>query len=150
MIEREGLVERVKQLEPVLADALRPLADHPAVADVRAGVGLLGAVELADPSKLQAVIDAAYERGVLVRGIRGVALQVSPPFVITEDEIATTARVLRRALDAPRSAQTSRCWVAQRVSSWRVESWSLRSTLETWLSTVFTERCSRAAISLYM
>ncbi|HZO63214.1 MAG TPA: aspartate aminotransferase family protein [Gaiellaceae bacterium] len=100
VIEREGLVQRVRDLEPVLAGALRPLADHPAVADVRAGVGLLGAVELADPSKLQAVVDAAHERGVLVRGIRGVALQVSPPFVITEDEIAETARVFADALDA--------------------------------------------------
>src|SRR6478609_3881599 len=100
VIEREGLVQRVRELEPVLADALRPLAGHEAVADVRTGVGLLGAVELADPSKLQAVIDAAYERGVLVRGIRGAALQVSPPFVITEDEIATTARVFGEALDA--------------------------------------------------
>ena len=98
VIEREGLVQRVKQLEPVLADALRPLADHAAVADVRTGVGLLGAVELADPSKLQAVIDACYERGVLVRGIRGVALQVSPPFVITEDEIAKTAEVFAESL----------------------------------------------------
>jgi putrescine aminotransferase len=100
VIEREGLVQRVRELEPVLADALAPLADHPAVTEVRTGVGLLGAVELADPSKLQAVIDAAYERGVLVRGIRGVALQVSPPFVITEDEIAETARVFGDALDA--------------------------------------------------
>jgi putrescine aminotransferase len=100
VIEREGLVQRVRDLEPVLADALAPLADHPAVADVRAGVGLLAAVELADPSKLQAVVDEAYRRGVLVRGIRGVALQVSPPFVITEDEIATTARVFGEALDA--------------------------------------------------
>jgi putrescine aminotransferase len=100
VIEREGLVSRVKDLESVLADALRPLADHPAVADVRAGVGLLAAVELAEPSKLQAVCDAAYERGVLVRPIRGVALQVSPPFVITEDEIETTARVFGEALDA--------------------------------------------------
>ena len=100
VIEREGLVQRVRELEPVLADTLRPLADHPAVAEVRTGVGLLGAVELADPSKLPAVIDAAYERGVLVRGIRGVALQVSPPFVITEDELATTARVFGEALDA--------------------------------------------------
>jgi putrescine---pyruvate transaminase len=99
VIEREGLVRRVRDLEPVLADALRPLADHPAVAEVRTGVGLLGAVELADPSKLQAVIDAAYERGVLVRGIRGVALQVSPPFVITEDELAETVRVFGEALD---------------------------------------------------
>jgi adenosylmethionine-8-amino-7-oxononanoate aminotransferase len=99
VIECEGLVPRVRELEPVLADALRPLAEHPAVADVRTGVGLLGAVELADPSKLQSVIDGAYGRGVLVRGIRGVALQVSPPFVITEDEIATTVRVFGEALD---------------------------------------------------
>src|SRR5262245_52180106 len=99
-IEREDLVERVRELEPVLAAALGPLADHPAVAEVRTGVGLLGAVELADPSKLQAVIDAAYERGVLVRGIRGVALQVSPPFVITEDEIEQTAQVFGDALAA--------------------------------------------------
>jgi acetylornithine/succinyldiaminopimelate/putrescine aminotransferase len=67
---------------------------------VRTGVGLLAAVELADASKLQAVIDAAYERGVLVRGIRGVALQVSPPFVITEDEIETAASVFGEALAA--------------------------------------------------
>jgi putrescine---pyruvate transaminase len=100
VIEREGLVQRVRELESVLADALRPLADHPAVADVRVGVGLLAAVELADPSKLQAVCDASYDRGVLVRPIRGVALQVSPPFVITEDEIATTARVFDEALSA--------------------------------------------------
>jgi adenosylmethionine-8-amino-7-oxononanoate aminotransferase len=100
VIEREGLVQRVRELEPVLADALRPLADHPAVTDVRTGVGLLGAVELADASKLQPVIDAAYELGVLVRGIRGVALQVSPPFVITEDELVQTAQVFGEALDA--------------------------------------------------
>jgi adenosylmethionine-8-amino-7-oxononanoate aminotransferase len=100
VIEREGLLERVRELEPKLTEALAPLADHPAVADVRSGVGLLAAVELKDPSKLSAVIDAAYERGVLVRGIRGVALQVSPPFVITEDELATTARVFGEALDA--------------------------------------------------
>src|SRR6478735_8023325 len=98
VLEREGLVGRVKELEPVLADALHSLDDHPAVADVRAGVGLLGAVELADPSKLQAVIDACYAKGVLVRGIRGIALQVSPPFVITEDEIAKTAEVFAAAL----------------------------------------------------
>ena len=100
VIEREGLVQRVRTLEPVLADLLRTLESHPAISEVRTGVGLLGGVELADPSKLQAVIDAAYERGVLVRGIRGVALQISPPFVITEEEIATLVRVLGESLDA--------------------------------------------------
>src|SRR5581483_1657356 len=42
-----------------------------------------------------------------------------------------------------RVAHTRRCCVAQRVSSWRLESCSFRSTLETWLSTVFTDRLSR-------
>ena len=46
------------------------------------------------------------------------------------------------------AAQIRRRSAAQRVSSCREESWSLRSTLETWLSTVLIERCSRAAISL--
>src|SRR6476469_8462914 len=100
VIEREGLVGRVKELEPVLTAALAPLASHDAVAEVRTGIGLLGAVELSDPTKLPAVIDACYERGVLVRGIRGVALQVSPPFVITEDELVQTAQVFGEALDA--------------------------------------------------
>jgi len=100
LIERERLVERVRELEPKLAETLRPLESHPAVADVRAGVGLLGAVELADPSKLIPVIDAARARGVLVRGIRGVALQISPPFVITEEELVTLGRVLGESLDA--------------------------------------------------
>ena len=100
VIEREGLVQRVRELEPLLTEALAPLAERPDVAEVRSGVGLLAAVELDDPSKLPAVIDAAYERGVLIRGIRGVALQISPPFVITEDELATTGRVIGEALDA--------------------------------------------------
>src|SRR5581483_2707196 len=68
IVEREGLVQRVRSLETVLEQALRPLERHPAVAEVRAGVGLLAAVELADPSKLGAVLAAARERGVLLRG----------------------------------------------------------------------------------
>jgi adenosylmethionine-8-amino-7-oxononanoate aminotransferase len=100
VIERERLVERVRTLEPVLEAALRPLEEHALVAEVRAGLGLLAAVELADTSKVNQVIDDARARGVLLRGLRGVALQISPPFVITEDEIATLARVIRESLDA--------------------------------------------------
>jgi putrescine aminotransferase len=84
----------------VLESALRPLESHPLVAEVRAGLGLLAAVELTDGSKLNQVVDEARARGVLLRGLRGVALQISPPFVITEDEIATLARVIGESLDA--------------------------------------------------
>ena len=44
--EREGIIERGRTLEGPLRDALAPLADHPAVAEVRAGTGLLAAVQL--------------------------------------------------------------------------------------------------------
>jgi putrescine aminotransferase len=100
VLERERLVERVRDLEPVLESALRPLESHPLVAEVRAGLGLLAAVELADGSKLNQVVDEARARGVLLRGLRGVALQISPPYVITEDEITTLAGVIGESLDA--------------------------------------------------
>ncbi len=104
IVEREGLVERVAALEPVLAAALHPLAEHELVAEVRAGVGLLGAVELTpealEAGLLQPVVDALRERGVLSRGVRGVALQFSPAFVVTEDEIARMASATGEALNA--------------------------------------------------
>jgi putrescine aminotransferase len=104
IIEHEGLLARVLELEPVLDAALRPLESHPLVGDVRAGLGLLAAVELTDDSRglLGRVVEEARKRGVLLRGLRGVALQISPPFVITEDEIATLGRVVAESLDAVR------------------------------------------------
>jgi len=104
ILEREGLLERVSALEPVLETTLRPLAEHELVAEVRAGVGLLGAVELTpealEAGLLQPVVGAMRERGVLSRGVRGVALQFSPPFVVTEDEIARMAAATGEALSA--------------------------------------------------
>src|SRR5579863_6201813 len=51
LIERERLVPRVARLEPVLAHALAPLAGHELVAEVRAGTGLLAAVEIAESAR---------------------------------------------------------------------------------------------------
>jgi putrescine aminotransferase len=90
----------------VLARALAPLAGHELVAEVRAGTGLLAAVEIAegartaDPGLGQRLVAAIRELGVITRLLRGVALQVSPPFVITETEIARIAEVFAIALDA--------------------------------------------------
>ena len=56
----------------------------------------------------------------------------------------------RRSLARPRRSRSSPRSAAQRVSSWRLESWSLRSTEDTWASTVFGEMSRRSAISLYM
>jgi putrescine---pyruvate transaminase len=106
IIEREELVARVRSLETVLESALKPLADHELVSEVRSGVGLLGAVEIAedarsdDPGLVSRLVLEARTHGVLTRALRGVALQVSPPFVVTEQEIADIAGGIAEALDA--------------------------------------------------
>ena len=103
ILERERLVERVATLEPVLSRLLAPLRDLPDVADVRS-VGLAGAVELdaallaEHPAAGAAGVLAARKRGVLTRLLRGVALQISPPFVVTEDELAKVVDAIAASL----------------------------------------------------
>jgi putrescine aminotransferase len=105
LIEREQLVSRVAALEPVLTEAVTPLAEHELVSAVRSGTGLLAAVEIAgdalaaDPGLGQRLVLAIRERGVITRLLRGIALQISPPFVITGTELATIAAVFGDALD---------------------------------------------------
>jgi adenosylmethionine-8-amino-7-oxononanoate aminotransferase len=106
LIEREQLVARVARLAPVLARALAPLAGHDLVAEVRAGTGLLAAVEIAEDARTAdsglgpRLVAEIRERGVITRLLRGAALQISPPFVITEAEIARIAEVFGAAFDA--------------------------------------------------
>ena len=93
IIEHEGLVERVAELEPVLRELLAPLGELDGVAEVRS-LGLAGAVEFdadllaANPGAPAAATMAARRNGVLTRVLRGVALQLSPPFVTTREELA--------------------------------------------------------------
>jgi putrescine---pyruvate transaminase len=102
--ERENLIPRGRELEGTLAAALAPLRDHPYVAEVRSGFGLLAAVELT-PEVLGAVTDApnvllraAREAGVLVRGL-GKGVAVSPPLTVGEDEIRLLGEAIRAGLD---------------------------------------------------
>jgi adenosylmethionine-8-amino-7-oxononanoate aminotransferase len=99
ILEREGLVDRVRRLETVLHDAVQPLADHPLVREVRSGVGLLAAVELVDYETAKRVCPLGTERGVLLRTITGPTLHISPPFVLDESDIALIASTIREVLD---------------------------------------------------
>ena len=111
ILAREQLVARVHQLEPVLTAALAPLAGHDLVTEVRTGAGLLGAVEISaaarerDPGLAPRLVAAIRDRGVITRLLRGVALQVSPPFVITEDELGQIGEVFGAALDEASAAR---------------------------------------------
>jgi putrescine---pyruvate transaminase len=104
IIEREGLVARVALLEPVLDRAVRRLASAPGVGEIRT-VGLTAAVAFrgdllaADPGLPERAVVAALRHGVATRVLRGHALQISPPFVITETEIDTMVDGLGAALE---------------------------------------------------
>jgi len=102
---RDDLIRRGRDLEGALLAALEPLADHPLVGEVRGGVGLLAAVELApdalaaDPGLVGAWQAATRDAGVIARGL-GRGLAVSPPLTITEDEIAQIGEGLATGLAA--------------------------------------------------
>jgi putrescine aminotransferase len=103
ILDREDLVGRVAQLEPVVDRALRRLETAPLVDQIRT-VGLTGAVAIkpdvlaADPGVLDRIVAAALEHGVATRILRAHALQFSPAFVITEDEIDVIVDGLGEAL----------------------------------------------------
>jgi adenosylmethionine-8-amino-7-oxononanoate aminotransferase len=104
IMEGEGLLDRGLAIEQELVAALGGLADHPLIGEIRAGVGALGAVAfkpeaLAEaPDLVQRVFAAARERGVLVRALAD-ALALSPPLVITREEIDHAAAVIGESLD---------------------------------------------------
>ena len=110
IMEREQLVDRVADLAPVLSAALNPLAAHSHVAAVRT-VGLLGAVQLRpdvikeDPTIGARLVRAAREQGVLTRWLADGGLQVSPPFVITREDLHAMGRAFDQALSAVGSAR---------------------------------------------
>ena len=98
LIEGERLLERVRDMEPALEAALRPLEAHELVEDVRT-IGLLGGVEVRG-ELADRVAEEALQRGVIVRALRGSVLQISPPFVISEEQLGTIASVIGESLDA--------------------------------------------------
>jgi putrescine---pyruvate transaminase len=109
VIERERLVERVRDdVGPRFQAALSALTAHPAVVEAR-GFGLIGALELrrppsgahagAAPNLLGlAAHNLAREEGVIVRGIRDL-VALSPPLVVTHEELDRMFAALGRALD---------------------------------------------------
>lgn len=104
IIEREDLVGRVKRLEPVLAAALERLAGAPLVGEIR-HIGLTGAIAIKpevleqDPATPDKVVAAALRHGVASRVLRAHAIHISPPFVITEDQIDRMVDGIGNALE---------------------------------------------------
>jgi putrescine---pyruvate transaminase len=106
LVERDGLLAEAARVERTLDAELAQLQTHPGVAEVRRGTGALAAVQLADdvlaadPTAPQRVTLALRDLGVLTRPLASGALQISPPFVTTDDDLCSMARAFEAALDA--------------------------------------------------
>jgi len=103
IMERERLVDRVAELEAALPSLLGPLSEVEGVTEVRI-CGLLAGVQL-DAAwfeergvALAEVANAVRDRGQLTRLLAAGALQFSPPFVATEEQIAGFADATADAL----------------------------------------------------
>ncbi len=101
ILEREDLFNRAVELEEEIYEALLPLEELPVVAGIRRGVGALCAVQLetGDDETLPARAAAACRQaGVLTRAMAGAALQVSPPLILTKEQVEEMARRFRTGL----------------------------------------------------
>jgi len=101
IIEREGLLQRTEDLEGELYDALLMLEELDVVDHIRRGVGALAAIQLkvGDDETLPARAAAACrESGVITRAIAGGGLQVSPPFIMTSDQVSEMAELFHGGL----------------------------------------------------
>jgi 4-aminobutyrate---pyruvate transaminase len=106
--EERKIVEHVRAVAPTLQNALHRYADHPLIGDTR-GVGLIGAVELAENKAARKPFDPkrgvgaylvrrAQEHGLILRVMAGDIVAFSPPLVITEAQIKELLRRFEYAL----------------------------------------------------
>lgn len=93
---------------PYLQARLRELADHPLVGEVR-GIGMIAGVELVENKAARKSYDAGRkvgqtcrdlctDNGVVVRAVRDVIV-LSPPLIISRDEIDVLINTLAQCLD---------------------------------------------------
>ena len=106
ILEREALPKRALDLEADLAAALAPLADHPMVEEVRAGTGVVAAVQLdtaairMDATLPNRTVAACRDAGIMTRTLATGGLQVSPALVIDHEGLTELRDGLATALDA--------------------------------------------------
>lgn len=110
IIENEGLLAHVRDVAPYLQEQVRTLADHPMVGEVR-GVGLMASVVLriqADNEDDALVKDYAvgnlvdshcHDFGLLLRPLINMCV-MSPPLIITREQIDDMVVALRKGIDA--------------------------------------------------
>ncbi len=101
IIQREGLIQRAKDLEDEIYNALLPLEELEIVAKIRRGVGALAAIQLDvgdDETMPYRAAEVCRSAGVLTRAVGGGGLQVSPPLIMTSDQVDEMASLFGAGL----------------------------------------------------
>ncbi len=101
IIQREGLIQRAKELEDEIYNALLPLEELEVVASIRRGVGALAAIQLdvGDDETLPfRAAGVCRSAGILTRAVGGGGLQVSPPLTMTSDQVDEMASLFGAGL----------------------------------------------------
>jgi putrescine---pyruvate transaminase len=110
VIEREGLLARVRTLAERLGEATAPLRDHPEVGEVRQS-GLMLGVELvadkasrerwpAEAERGRRVAVEARRRGLLTRSLLDDIPCLAPPFTISEEMLRRAVEILGESIEA--------------------------------------------------
>jgi len=117
IIEREGLVGRVSEMSKTFRETIvSEIADLPIVGDIRTAGFMMGIELVADRASKERipvsaktagrVAMAARRHGVLVRALpNSDIIALSPPFIVTQQELETIAAGLRLALEEVGSGQ---------------------------------------------
>ncbi|MBK3869932.1 aminotransferase class III-fold pyridoxal phosphate-dependent enzyme [Pseudomonas stutzeri] len=109
ILREEGIVERVKnKTAPYLQSRWQELIEHPLVGEAR-GVGLLGALELVRNKKTRERFagtgvgmlcrEHCFRNGLVMRAV-GDTMIISPPLMISEEQIDELIGKVRLCLDA--------------------------------------------------
>ena len=99
IIDDEGLLDEAARLETTIAEAFAPLASHEGVVEVRSGTGALAAVQLADAPAAMALAKRLRSYGVATRAVGTGGIQISPAFVMTDEQVFEMADAILRALE---------------------------------------------------
>ena len=109
IMEKEGILEHVKEISPYFEQQLNTLLDLPIVGEVR-GRGLMRCVEFVANKETKTdfpdevnigkwVSDQADERGLIIRPILNLNI-MSPPLIITREEVDFIVDTLRESIEA--------------------------------------------------
>ena len=102
--QNEGLLTRAATLGPVWEEALHSLRDAPHVIDIR-NIGLVGGIELAVRDGVAGArgydvfTNAFHAQDALIR-VTGDIIALSPPLIISEEQIHELVGKVRRAIEA--------------------------------------------------